>query len=536
MPGTDSLILIVDDDAAERTALRGQLATDPDHGYRFVEASTAAEGLAACRTVRPDAVLLDDSLPDADGTTVLTELSNPDGILPCAVVMLVHPGAGAITADAVERGAQECVIEGKFDPERLRQTVADALDSFVQTPRSGRHERESEQRNIEAEVRRREDALAQADRRTDEFLSQLAHELRNPLAAIRSATDLLRSPNGDVRWAADVLDHQVRHLTRLVDDLLDVSRITRGQIVLRKTPADLGAILARAVEMSRPFVQSCGHSLTVSEPTRPMPVEADATRLEQVFGHLLHNAAKYTPEGGRIDVSITGGDGIAVVAVRDNGVGIPRTLLPHVFNLLAHAERSPDRPQGGLGIGLTLVKHLVEQHGGTVEAHSAGAGRGSEFVVRLPMTRTAADRRRPQNSDDVSPKKANNPYAKRVLVVDDNVYAAEGLARLLRLDGHNVDVAYDGTSGLKAALARRPDVIFLDIGLPGLDGYAVARKMRDAGLTGVTLVALTGYGKDDDRRRARTAGFDEYLVKPAEPAELRRLLDDVQHPAEAAGS
>jgi signal transduction histidine kinase len=533
MAGTDSLILIVDDDPAERSALRGQLATDPHHGYRFVEAATAAEGLAACRTVRPDAVLLDDSLPDADGTTVLTELSNPDGNLPCAVVMLVHAGARAATADAAQRGAQECVIEGKYDPERLRQTVADALASYVHQPSSSRIERPSEQRDVEAEVRRREDTRAEADRRTDEFLAQLAHELRNPLAAIRSATDLLRIPNGDVRWAADVLDHQVRHLTRLVDDLLDVSRITRGQIVLRKTPADLGAVLARAVEMSRPFVQSCRHSLTVSEPTRPMPVEADATRLEQVFGHLLHNAAKYTPEGGRIDVSINGSGGTAVVTVRDNGVGIPRTLLPHVFNLMARTERSPDRPQGGLGIGLTLVKHLVEEHGGTVEAHSAGAGRGSEFVVRLPMTPTSADRRRASQSDAAPRKTIDNPHAKRVLVIDDNVYAAEGLARLLRLDGHSVDVAYDGTGGLNAALARRPDVIFLDIGLPGLDGYAVARKMRDAGLNGVKLVALTGYGKDDDRRRARAAGFDEYLVKPAEPTELRRLLG-VDSPLDSA--
>jgi CheY-like chemotaxis protein len=264
-----------------------------------------------------------------------------------------------------------------------------------------------------------------------------------------------------------------------------------------------------------------------------MPVEADATRLEQVFGHLLHNAAKYTPEGGRIDVSINGSGGTAVVAVRDNGVGIPRTLLPHVFNLMARTERSPDRPQGGLGIGLTLVKHLVEEHGGTVEAHSAGAGRGSEFVVRLPMTPTSADRRRASQSDAAPRKTIDNPHAKRVLVIDDNVYAAEGLARLLRLDGHSVDVAYDGTGGLNAALARRPDVIFLDIGLPGLDGYAVARKMRDAGLNGVKLVALTGYGKDDDRRRARAAGFDEYLVKPAEPAELRRLLG-VDSPLDSA--
>src|SRR5262249_44109905 len=246
-----------------------------------------------------------------------------------------------------QRGAQECVIEGKYDPERLRQTVADALASFVHQPSSGRIERQSAYGDIEAEVRRREVTRAEADRRTDEVLAQLEPELRNRLPAIRSATDLLRMPRGDVRWAADVLDHQVRHLTRLVDDLLDVSRITRGQIVLRKTPADLGTVLARAVEMSRPFVQSCRHSLTVSEPTRPLPVEADSTRLEQVFGHLLHNAAKYTPEGGRIDVSITGSEGTAAVTVRDNGVGIPRTLLPHVFNLLARAERTPERPQGG---------------------------------------------------------------------------------------------------------------------------------------------------------------------------------------------
>jgi PAS domain S-box-containing protein len=379
----------------------------------------------------------------------------------------------------------------------------------------------TERKRLMAELRGRAEELAENDRRKDEFLAMLSHELRNPLAPIRNAVHVLQEVEGgpELGMARDVIDRQVTHLARLVDDLLDVSRITRGKVALRREPLVLSEVIARAVETTRPLIESRGHAFTVEVACDVPELYADPTRIEQVVANLLNNAAKYTDTGGRIGLRSACEGHEVVIRVRDSGVGIPADVLPHVFDLFTQAERTLDRAQGGLGIGLTLVKSLVEQHGGRVEAHSPGPGRGSEFVVRLPVQLAPA----PVAPSAPRPAAGRGPH--RVLVVDDNADAADTLALLLRLRGYDVRVARDGPEALEAAREFNPDLVLLDIGLPGMDGYAVARALRAGKAAGrVRLVALTGYGRDEDRRRSAEAGFDDHLVKPVAPDALLELL------------
>ncbi|MBX6313005.1 MAG: response regulator, partial [Isosphaeraceae bacterium] len=371
--------------------------------------------------------------------------------------------------------------------------------------------------------------IREADRRKGEFLAMLAHELRNPLAPILNALHIMRLPDVDpeeVNRARDIAERQVRHLARLVDDLLDVSRINSGKIELRKGLTDLREVISRAVEVARPLIEARHHEFSVSLPEDPLPLEADTARLEQILSNLLNNAAKYTEPGGQITLVAERDGGDAVVRIRDTGIGIDPELLPHVFDMFTQADRSLDRSQGGLGIGLTLVRRLVELHGGSVTATSDGLGRGSEFIVRLPALAPGASLEPHDTGDEgQSPDNIGPTRSRRVLVVDDNVDGARILARLLAAIGYQVDVAHDGPSALQAAQAGRPEVILLDIGLPGMDGYEVARRIRGLeGLDQVLLVALTGYGQESDRIRASAAGFDHYLVKPVDPKMMRDLM------------
>jgi CheY-like chemotaxis protein/two-component sensor histidine kinase len=311
-------------------------------------------------------------------------------------------------------------------------------------------------------------------------------------------------------------------MSRLVDDLLDVSRIARGKIALREDVVDLATAVDRAVETSRPLLDARGHTLTADVSRGPLWVRGDLTRLAQVFANLLNNAAKYTPDGGRVSVTVTRDGETAVVRVQDTGVGIPPDLLPRVFDLFTQADRSLDRAQGGLGIGLSLVKMLVELHGGQVAAHSGGPGRGSEFVVRLPLTDAPVGDGSPQSD---RPKPADVAGPLRVLVVDDNTDAATSMAMLLRAVGHVTEAVHDGPAAVAAADRFRPHVVLLDIGLPGMDGYEVARRLRAAeDGTRRLLIAVTGYGGEDVRRRAEAAGFDRHLVKPVDPADVHAML------------
>ncbi len=366
--------------------------------------------------------------------------------------------------------------------------------------------------------------LQEVDRRKDEFLAMLAHELRNPLAPITNAVQILKMPQADaavIGRARDMMERQVQQLTRLVDDLLDVSRIMRGKIELRKERLDLAAAVTRAVETAQPLIEASGHELTVSLPSEPVPLDADPVRLAQVIANLLNNAAKYTEPGGKIWLTAAREGDEAVVRVKDTGIGIAPALLAHIFDLFVQADHARGRAQGGMGIGLTLVRSLVGLHGGRVEAHSDGPNRGSEFVIRLPALPQAGQSRA---AEPAAPPDAA-PARRRVLVVDDNADAADSLALVLRLEGQEVCVAHDGTKALELAAAFRPEVVFLDLGMPGMDGYEVARRLRgQPGLEQVVLVALTGWGQDEDRRRTREARFDHHLTKPADPEALRRLL------------
>jgi CheY-like chemotaxis protein/two-component sensor histidine kinase len=372
-------------------------------------------------------------------------------------------------------------------------------------------------------LRERADELAEAGRLKDEFLATLAHELRNPLAPIRNAVQSLGTeglPEPGVKIARDVIARQVAVMVRLVDDLLDVSRISRNTLDLRKQRVELAAVVEGAVESSGPLIRQCGHELTVRLPPQPLHLDADPVRLAQVFSNLLNNAAKYTNRGGHIRLAAEREGSDAVVGVRDDGIGIPGDMLARVFDMFTQVDRSLERSQGGLGIGLTLVRRLVEMHDGSIEARSDGPGRGSEFVVRLPLILPPPE----------GPPQSEGPRAKalsgcRILVVDDNHDSADSMAMLLRLKGNDVRTAHDGLEAVGVAGTFRPELVLLDIGLPKLNGYDVARQIRQQSWgRDVVLVALTGWGQDEDRRRSREAGFDFHVVKPVDLAALEHLL------------
>ncbi|HEX7054965.1 MAG TPA: PAS domain S-box protein [Burkholderiales bacterium] len=365
-------------------------------------------------------------------------------------------------------------------------------------------------------------ALEHASSQKDRFLAMLAHELRNPLAPIRNGLQLLRMVDPASEPAAQaraIMERQVDHLVRLVDDLMDVSRITRGKIDMRREPVDLGSIVLSAVETSRPAIEEARHRFNLSLPAEPLVVDADYVRLAQVVANLLNNAAKYTDSGGEISLVAQREGDEAVIRVRDNGIGIAPEMMPRLFEMFAQAEESLSRARGGLGIGLALSRTLVEMHGGRISASSAGRGRGTEVVVRLPPAGEA--RQRGASRAQPAPPGGR----RRVLVVDDNVDAALTLEALLRSLGQEVQVAHDGASALAAARERRPDVVLLDLSMPGMDGIEVARMLRrEPGFEAVRFAAVTGLGQEADRRRTREAGFDAHLVKPLSREDLRRVL------------
>jgi PAS domain S-box-containing protein len=378
-----------------------------------------------------------------------------------------------------------------------------------------------------------QDELMAANRRKDEFLAMLAHELRNPLAPISTAAHLLKLAPSDaarVARSGDIIARQVKHMTALVDDLLDVSRVTRGLVNLHREPTDLHGVLSAAVEQARPLLEARGHELAVQADPAPSMVLGDRTRLVQVVSNLLNNAAKFTPQNGRVTLGLRLGDA-AEISVGDNGIGIEPELLPHVFDLFIQGKRTPDRAQGGLGLGLALSRSLVELHRGSIRAESAGRGQGSLFTVRLPLL---AQQRTGAPGDD-DERATSTRRSVRVLVVDDNVDAAESLAVFLQNDGHQARVATDPHTALKQAAAQHPEVVILDIGLPEMDGYELARRLRSEPATErATFVALTGYGQEHDKLRSIAAGFDHHCVKPANLPQLLQILQQASDAQQAA--
>jgi len=366
--------------------------------------------------------------------------------------------------------------------------------------------------------------LKEADRRKDQFLAMLGHELRNPLAPIRNAITIMQKmgpEQSELKWCRDVIERQTEHLARLVDDLLDVSRVSRGRIQIEKRPLDLAAAVRQAIEICRPLIDARRHELHLSFPPAPLFVEGDLTRLTQVVANLINNAVKYTDETGNIWVRLERDEANprnALIQVRDSGRGLEPKTIANLFHLFFQADTNLDRAEGGLGVGLALVRSLIEMHGGTVEAASPGLGQGSEFTVRLPLATQAI-------SPPVATVEAPAVSGLRILVVDDNADAARTLAMMFRVMGHSALMAFDGRSAVETAMRERPDVVLLDIGLPGMNGYEVCRALRQQGLTDKLIVAVTGYGQESDRQLAMEAGFDLHLVKPVGLPAVQQLLN-----------
>jgi two-component system, sensor histidine kinase len=496
-----TLILNVDDNEGARYVKSRVLR---HAGFAVIEAATGQAALDAVREETPALVLLDVKLPDISGIEVCRLIkADPQTN---STLVLQTSAAAVQTRDkvlALDGGADSYLTE-PVEPAELVANVRALLRLYAA-----------------------EKALRDADRRKDRFLATLAHELRNPLAPIRNAIELLdprHGANDAMRAdARQIASRQVEHLGRLVDDLLDVSRISHGKIALQMSTLDLREIVEMAVETSRPFLDAKYQNLTVEIDCEPCHVSGDAIRVAQIISNLLSNAAKYTAEGGDITLRLESDVFEISIRVRDNGIGIAPDELPYVFDLFMQSREAVKRADGGLGIGLALVRELAELHGGSVGAHSDGLGRGSEFVVRLPLAQA------PQCAEPCPQACDTGTEAKharrRVLIADDNVDSASSLLMLLELEGHDVRVAHDGPSALALARSFLPHVAILDIGLPGMDGHALAKALRAEPATArVQLIALTGYGQERDRQAASEAGFDRHLVKPAPLDEILREI------------
>ena len=506
----------------ERLLLLPPTARDGELGMEILaEAGFAAHVCRGidelCREIEGGAgavVLTEASLTATDPQPLVETLNRQPPWSDIPIILLSPMGADSPTAVwAMDTLGNVTILE---QPVRL-MTLVSSLRTAVKA------------RLRQYELRERMDALRQADKQKDEFLATLSHELRNPLAPIRNALHVLRLAGADELTRARVIDtmeRQTANVIRLVDDLLELSRINEGRIALRKERVKLASVVRSALETSAPLVESAGLELIVQEPPTPVLLYADPVRLIQVIANLLNNAAKYTERGGRVTLTAGAEGPEAVIVVRDTGIGIPADMLVKIFDMFVQIDTSLERSRQGLGIGLTLVKRLVELHGGRVEARSEGRGKGSEFTVRLPAF---ADQR--LATGDAAPVGVGSERRKsdlvrfRILIVDDHHDAGDSLATLLRLLGHEVRVSYDGAAALEVARSFVPQVGLLDIGMPGMDGIELARRLRgERSLERLLLVALTGYGRDEDRQRSGEAGFNAHLVKPVDVAALNTLL------------
>ena len=441
-----------------------------------------------------------------------------------AAALLLSRLQGAVTQPILEvaRVSRE-VVQKRDYSQRVRKTTDDEVGELVDAFNA-----------MIAEVGRRAEELRLADQRKDEFLATLAHELRNPLAPVRNALEILRIAGhdaGKAQMAREMMERQVAQMVRLVDDLLDVSRITTGKLGVQKAVIDLADAVRDGVETVKPFLDARHHRFELSLPAEPVAVEGDRTRLGQVLSNLLNNAAKYTPPGGVISLQLTRDDYHAIVRVRDNGIGLEPQSLARIFDMFVQVDRSLERSQAGLGVGLTLARRLVELHDGSIEVASAGVGKGSEFTLRIPLTLS-----RLESAGPLPAAVESQDNRRRVLLADDNADFVNSLGELLVARGHDVRIVNDGAEALAAAAEFAPHVAFIDIGMPKVHGYEVARRLRQAtATTRCLIVAVTGWGQENDRRRSREAGFDRHLVKPVDPADIEAIVEGVPMPNTAPG-
>lgn len=495
------LIVLADDNADMRDYVSRLLADR----YEVVAVGDGQAAWDAVEKKLPDLVLSDVMMPVMDGFEFLRRMRADEQAREIPVILLSARAGEESRIEALEASADDYLVK-PFSARELLATV----DAHIKT----------------VEIRRHLiDKLREQDRRKDEFLATLAHELRNPLAPIRNGLQLIRLSNNDqgrLDHATSIMQRQIEQMVRLVDDLLDVGRISRNKLELRKEMVDLESVVRSAVDTSRPVIEASQNDLQIALPTQTVLLDADPVRLAQVISNLLNNAARYSRPGGRISLTATTQAGELIIKVSDTGIGIEPEKLSQIFDMFVQLNSSDPHTHGGLGVGLTLVRRLVEMHGGTVEAHSDGAGKGSEFIVRLPAPATKAIETSAVETETTS---SVPDVRRRILVVDDNVDSAESMAMMLELSGHAVAMAHDGAEAVELAKEFQPDVAFLDLGMPKLDGYEAARSIREQPWgRQMLLVALTGWGQEDDKRRTREAGFDAHIVKPIDFAALEKLL------------
>ncbi|HUQ10673.1 MAG TPA: response regulator [Steroidobacteraceae bacterium] len=536
-------ILIVDDEPKNLVVLETVLE-DPD--YRLVRAHSADEALLALVAEQFALLILDIRMPGMTGFELAEVIKKRKKTAQVPIIFLtayysedqhVLEGYGSGAVDYLHKPVNPQILRSKVavfaELHRKSRDVALANGALLQEVKERRKaEEQLRQLNetLEQRVAERTEELHQANRMKDEFLAMLGHELRNPLAAIMNAVQVMHVSAADpnrIAKSVGLVDRQTRSLRRIVDDLLDVARVTRGKIELRREPADVGQIVLQAIDVVRPHLSKAEDVEVALPPGPTLRIDADRTRLEQSIVNLLLNAIKFTQGNRRIKVLVEAQERDVVISIIDNGIGIPPEMLAKIFDLFTQADKTLDRSQGGLGIGLFICKRLVELHGGTISAFSEGAGCGSMFKIRLPLLHEAAlELPLPVSRAAAAPAVSSTASAKRVLIVDDNVDSAITLSWLLGQHGYVVEVAHDGTSGLKAAQEFRPDIFLLDIGLPGINGYELARRLRAEGFASAHLVAISGYAHEADMERSRTAGFDRHFAKPVDLDELVRSLSE----------
>ena len=541
-------ILLVDDQPARLLSYESILR---DLGQTLVMAHSGAEALEKLMSDEFAVVLLDVNMPGMDGFETATLIHEHPRYEKTPIIFIT--GVNISDLDRLQGYKLGAVdyVSIPVVPEILRSKVAVLVELYCQRRELRQVNRSLAEANSRLalanstlqvektrELEQLNSTLREANRHKDEFLAMLAHELRNPLAPIHNAVQLMRNPQlppEQLVWTREVIERQVRHLTKLVDDLLDVSRITRGKINVVRESIELATVVERAVETVQPMLVLQRHELVVKVEPEPLLLDGDLTRLTQIVGNILSNAIKYTDDGGRIELTAGSIGDHVEIRVRDNGIGIEPEVLPLVFDLFAQASQLNGRSQTGLGIGLALAKRLAEMHGGDVQASSDGPGKGSEFVVRLPRKKNDGAASAVHADVEQAPEATMSMAARRILLADDNRDALETLARLLQLGGHEIYKAMDGVQALEAATRVRPDLVLLDIGMPGMDGYEVARRIRSQPWgRAAKLVALSGWGQESDRKRSREAGFDTHCIKPLDPQRLSMLLASLSTPVASA--